>query len=264
MGSSHGGHSAGGAGSGRKPFLTARWSNLLLVSYRVKREVLEPLVPAGCELDLFEGQPAVSLVAFDFLDTRVKGVRWPGCVNFPEINLRYYVRQKGRSELRRGVSFVQELVPKRMIAWSARLLYNEPYVACPMKSRVWPSTVAGELSSDGVERPGIEMRHEFRLGGASHTIGAIAEAESWMPEGDSPEHWFKEHQWGFGRTRRGRTLVYEVRHPFWEVHTVRHLSLQVDYAKVYGPAWAFLKDVQPISMVWAKGSEIGVYPHGPA
>jgi len=241
--------------------LTARWSNLLLVSYHVDARLLEPLLPAGCELDLLEGKPAVSLVAFDFLDTRVKGVRWPGYVSFPEINLRYYVRQSvggGRANDRRGVSFVRELVPKRAIAWSARLLYNEPYIACRMRSRIGDGTV----TEGGLEVAVRTMRHEFCVGGKDHVIEAVADAATSRPADDSPEHWFKEHQWGFGRDRRGRALVYEVRHEHWDVHAVRSVGLDVDFGAAYGREWAFLKDAQPMSRVWAVGSKVAVYPHG--
>ncbi|MEZ6233225.1 MAG: DUF2071 domain-containing protein [Phycisphaerales bacterium] len=234
----------------RRPFLTARWSNLLLVSYAVDDDALRPHLPAGLELDRFEGRAAVSLVAFDFLDTRVRGVRWPGLISFPEVNLRYYVRQPAsdRHPERRGVSFIRELVPKWLIAATARRLYNEPYVACPMRS----SVEAGGT---------VRMRHWFSLGGSEHTIEAEADAKAAIPPEGSPEHWFKEHQWGFGKDRRGRLLVYEVRHPHWETRGVRSFNVGVDFAKVYGEKWAILKDAEPVSVAWAVGSGIEVYPH---
>lgn len=250
-------HSGGPAPRSRRPFLTARWSNLLLVSYHVPPDLLAPLLPGGCTLDEIEGRPAVSLVAFDFLGTRVKGVRWPGHVKFPEINLRYYVREAA-GQRRRGVSFVRELVPRRLIAWSARWLYNEPYVACPMRSSIQTTT----LGQGPLLEPGLSMHHEFRLARKAHTIRATAAAATFRPAPDSSEHWFKEHQWGFGRTRTGEALVYEVRHPHWDVHAVRTVDLDVDFDSVYGPQWAFLKDTPPIHFAWAVGSDIAVYPHG--
>ena len=58
------------------------WSNLALVTYAVMPEVLRELVPPGCELDLRRELAFVSLVAFDFLDTRVMGLPWPGFRQF--------------------------------------------------------------------------------------------------------------------------------------------------------------------------------------
>src|SRR5438270_13540279 len=85
------------------PFLTARWSNLCLLSYAVPPTLLENRLPAGLELDTRDGQAFVSLVAFDFLDTRVFGIPWPGYRNFAELNLRFYVRQGEE----RGVVFLR-------------------------------------------------------------------------------------------------------------------------------------------------------------
>ncbi|HWN91309.1 MAG TPA: DUF2071 domain-containing protein, partial [Verrucomicrobiae bacterium] len=107
----------------RRPFLTARWSNLAILTWEVPPALLEPHLPAGLELDRRDGAAFASLVAFDFLDTRVLGIPWPGFTRFPEVNLRFYVR---RGE-RRGVVFIREFVPQAVVGWVARALYNEPY-----------------------------------------------------------------------------------------------------------------------------------------
>src|SRR5207244_5466347 len=113
-------------------FLTARWSNLVLLNYVVPPAVLEKRLPAGLELDTRDGEAFVSLVAFDFLQTRVLGVPWPGYRNFAELNLRFYARRHGE----RGVVFIREIVPQRLVAWIARALYNEAYVAAPLVSTI--------------------------------------------------------------------------------------------------------------------------------
>lgn len=58
--------------TGKRPFLTACWKHLILVNYAVEAERLLPHLPPGLTLDLLDGQAHMSLVAFDFLDTR-----WP-------------------------------------------------------------------------------------------------------------------------------------------------------------------------------------------
>src|SRR5437870_9067010 len=99
----------------RRPFLTARWSNLAILTWEVPPALLEPHLPAGLELDRRDGAAFASLVAFDFLDTRVLGIPWPG---FPEVNLRFYVRLRAQ----RGVVFIREFVPQAIVAWLARAL----------------------------------------------------------------------------------------------------------------------------------------------
>src|SRR5690606_21017449 len=106
-----------------KKFLSAKWIDLIMVNYEVDPGVLAPLVPAGTEIDLFDGKCFVSLVAFMFLDTRVSDFLVPFHVNFEEVNLRFYVKRETEGEIRRGVVFVKEIVPRAAIAFVARSLY---------------------------------------------------------------------------------------------------------------------------------------------
>jgi uncharacterized protein len=238
-----------------RPFLTARWSNLCLISYQVPRGLLERYLPRGLELEAPPRTPAdmgvVSLVAFDFLDTRVMGIRWPGHVNFPEINLRFYVRQPGRShaEDRRGVVFIREFVPRAMISLIAKGLYNEPYAAAAMSSRV--ATAIGHVT----------VTHQMTpANGRPCRIMVKGSRPPFIPEPTSLEHWFKEHQWGFGRSRAGEAVVYEVRHPVWAVHSVVSFDLDFDWVGAYGQEWGFLSSTPPISVVLAQGSPVEVHP----
>ncbi len=228
------------------PFLTARWSNLFLATFAVPDDLLRPRLPPGLELDRRDGHAFVSLVAFDFLDTRVLGIPWPGYRNFPEVNLRFYVRHGDQ----RGVVFVREFVPSRLVAGLARLLYNEPYAALPMTSTV-------------TEEPdAITVEHRLTCAGRVHTIRATGAKPPLRPEPASVEHFFKEHQWGFGRTRCGAVLRYEVCHPTWDVYPVRDYHIDLSWAALYGPEWAVLQETEPVSTVLAAGSAIAVYPKG--
>lgn len=55
-----------------KKFLTARWEDLIMANFAVEPSLLGSRIPLRTELDLHEGKCFVSLVAFTFLDTRVK------------------------------------------------------------------------------------------------------------------------------------------------------------------------------------------------
>jgi hypothetical protein len=130
-----------------RPFLTAQWRDLLLLNYEVPESLLDPLVPAGTRLDRVAGRLLASVVGFRFLDTRVRGWSVPFHRHFEEVNLRFYVRRALPSgEVRRAVVFVRELVPKRAVAWVARVVYNEPYLAVPMGHRLTRSAPDGPPS----------------------------------------------------------------------------------------------------------------------
>jgi uncharacterized protein len=228
----------------RWAFLTARWSNLVLLTYAVPRDALASYVPPGCDLDVREGSAFVSLVAFDFLETRVLGMSWPGYRNFPEINLRFYVRQGAD----RGVCFIREYVPRRLVAWIARRIYNEPYAVAQMAS-----TVEERVT-------GIRVRHELGVGGTVNTVEVVAGKPAVVPAEDSTEHFFKEHSWGFGTSRRGALVRYRVDHPVWETYPVQSWKLDWNWAAVYGQRWGFLQEAKPMSVILARGSGVKVYP----
>ncbi len=228
----------------RRAFLSARWERLCLVTYGVDPARLEPLLHPELELDTRDGQAFVSLVAFDFLDTRVLGIPWPGYRNFPEVNLRFYVRHGEQ----RGVVFIREFVPKHLIAWLARGLYNEPYRAVPMRS-TWRETDEG-----------AEIGHELTVGGSRHTLKMRVGKQTSTPPEDSEAHFFKEHSWGFGQSRGGKLLRYQVWHPIWETRPIESLELHWDFRSVYGPEWADLAEAKPAHTAFALGSEIRVYP----
>ncbi len=226
------------------PFLTAAWRRLLLMTYAVPPEVLEKRLPEGIEPDLLEGSAYVSLVAFDFLKTRVWGVPWPGYQNFPEINLRYYVRRGDQ----RGVMFVRELVPKWITTTIARLLYNEPYSATSMRSKT--KRMNGEL----------RVAHRFLWKGEKYSFDVRAKDQLESHSEDSLEHHFKEHEWGFGVTRGGRVLRYRVVHPEWQTYPVVQASHDINWEHLYGQEWSFLQDQKPFHVMLAEGSPIEVYP----
>lgn len=229
-----------------RAFLTARWSNLFLATYAVPPALLEPRLPTGLSLDLRDGQAFVSLVAFEFLDTRVLGIGWPGYRDFAELNLRFYVR---RGE-ERGVVFIREFVPQRLVAFLAWWLYNEPYLAAPITAR-------------RDDRPdSLSMDYRLKFAGREHRIEVTGSKPAVRPADDSVEHFFKEHKWGFGMTRGRVPLRYEVDHPVWEVYPVTAYRLDLDFAAVYGPEWGFLSGATPYSTVLAAGSAVSVYPKG--
>ena len=227
----------------RKPFLTAHWGNLLLLNYPAPDEALRPYLPPGCELDRFGGSAFLSLVAFQFTRTKVFGLRWPGFTDFPELNLRFYIRHQGR----RGVCFVREFVPSRLVAGIARWIYNEPYKAARMQERV--TRDAG----------GIHALYTLRDGPHSLHFEARACGQPYLPPEHSLEHFFKEHELGVGRDRDGSAVTYDVHHPVWRVYPVQSYEVRLDARGLYGDAFAFLETTRPASVVLAEGSEIVVY-----
>jgi len=114
-------------------FLTAEWRKLAMANYPVDPGTLGPLVPQGTELDTWKGDCYVSLVGFQFIKVLVKGYRIPMHTNFPEVNLRFYVRYRDAGGWKRGVVFIREIVPLRAVSWLANTLFQERCISLPMR-----------------------------------------------------------------------------------------------------------------------------------
>jgi uncharacterized protein YqjF (DUF2071 family) len=233
----------------RVPFLTATWRHLALVNFESPAALLAPLVPRGTELDRHGGIVVVSLVGFRFLDTRVLGCRVPGHVDFDEVNLRFYVRREVGGEVRRAVTFVREIVPRRMIAAVARAAYDEPYVALRMQSEIR----TGDADASTRARYGWRYRRE------EYALEVVARGAPTVPPPDSDEAFIAEHYWGYTRQRDGGTIEYQVAHPPWEVRRAPSISVTGDMAKFYGPAFGEVLSSRPVSGFLAEGSAVTVF-----
>src|SRR3954468_22789436 len=144
----------------RSAFLQAEWRYLVMLNYDVDPAILHALVPRHTVLDLWNGRAIASIVGFRFLRTRLLGVPIPLHRNFEEVNLRFYVRHTTTGgDVRRGVAFVRELVPRPAIAMVARMAYNEPYWSVPMRSTVprAPVEAPGRVSYEW--RTGVRWQH---------------------------------------------------------------------------------------------------------
>ncbi len=226
-----------------KRFLTARWEDLIMANYAVEPSLLESRVPAGTVLDLFDGECFVSLVAFKFADTRVLGIPIPFHTNFEEVNLRFYVTRKTDKEERRGVVFIKEIVPRKMISWVARTLYGEPYETWSMSHRQTEKELTYTWS-DSLCANRIHVEITKNLG---------------IPESGSLGEFIIEHYWGYTKRGKGRTDEYRVAHPKWELFDINYAELEVDFGATYGAEFGFLSETRPNSLLFAKGSEIEVY-----
>jgi hypothetical protein len=224
-------------------FLTANWQSLAMLNYEVPPETLLPFVPAGTELDTFEGITYASTVGFLFLEARVLGLAIPFHRDFAEVNLRFYVRRRAPEGWRRGVVFIKEIVPKRGIAVIARTVYGENYVRFPMRHH----------------RDRIEIGYEWSIGGRWNALRVRICGEPALPAAGSAEEFITEHYWGYTAQRRGAVKEYRVEHVPWRVWQVGEARLTCDAEYLYGPGLAEAMSGPPRSAFLAEGSPITVY-----
>ena len=224
-----------------RPFLTAAWRDLLLLNWRVDPALLQPHVPADVKLDPWRGEHFVSVVGFRFLDLAVKGVPVIGHRDFPEINLRFYVRREVDGEVRRGVVFLRELTPRRIVEWVARTVYNEPYETLPMRANI------------------ANNKTEYELKQVAQWHGMAAHPTAPWREPEAMEEFFIEHYWGYNRQMDGGAMEYEVTHPKWQTRPAELTRFDLDLESLYGTEWAEALAGKPDSVVLANGSEVAVF-----
>ena len=184
-------------------FLTAEWRHLLMVNYVVDPAVLEPLVPAGTELDLWQGRAYVSVVGFRFLRTRVLGMPIPFHRNFDEVNLRFYVRRRRwrRLATRASRSSRRSFPAGRSRSSPARSTTRITF-AMPMRSSV---TIPGPV------------RYEWCARGDWEGVSANVVGEPTCP-GRMPRRRSSASTTGATPgSADGSTIEYGVEHPPWRV-----------------------------------------------
>jgi uncharacterized protein YqjF (DUF2071 family) len=257
-------------------FLSAEWRDLVMLNYEVDPQLLSEYVPRGTELDSFGGKTYVSLVGFRFLRTKLFGVLpLPFHSNFDEVNLRFYVRRREGDEERRGVVFIREIVPKRAVAWLARMAYGENYSRYPMRHLV--SANGGVKSAE----------YEWRLRGSWAKLHAEGEGDPGFPGEGSLEQFITEHYWGYSALpgsiisraplteasgalsfrgprspslqRDGGTIEYHVTHPQWRVWQGARAGFEGDGGEIYGGAFAQMLRRSPDSAFIAEGSPVVVF-----
>lgn len=227
-------------------FLTAAWRELAFINYEVDPAILQPYVPYGTELDLFNGKCFVSIIAFLFMDTKVLGIKVPYHVNFPEVNLRFYVRYNDEGVWKRGAVFIKEIVPKPLITLVANTLYNENYVTYPMDYS-WTQTEDAR-----------KVDYRWKVNNAWQYVTLTAALEPREIEVGSEMEFITEHYWGYAGVTKKKTNQYEVTHPRWKQYPVIDVMYDIDFKGLYGDKFAHLKEATPSSVFLIDGSAITI------
>lgn len=230
----------------RRPLMTARWSNPILLTYRVPADLLGRYVHPDLSLDRWRDHCHVSVVAFEFQDTRLRGRRVPGYVNFSQLNLRTYVRQGDE----RGVMYLREFVPSKVVAVVARLRFNEPYRTLDISSKT-------QSIGDA-----LHVEHRWHQQDVDQYIEVTASQTSVIPPEDGSVYHFTEHRWGYGSSRSGGLVRYRVEHPVWAIREIRSVAHRIDFASLFGADLSVLNDHDPVQVTLAVGSAVQMYPPG--
>lgn len=226
-------------------FLTANWENLIMSNYEVEPAILKPYLPKGVELDFYEGKTYVSLVGFMFKKTSLFGVPVPFVGSFEEINLRFYVQRIEGKKIKKGVVFINETVPFKIVALLANKLYKEHYISIPTKNSIH----IGEFK---------HIDFKWKMNDKWNSLTVKSDTNQYKIEPLSIEEFIFERYFGFTKLSPSRSQEYRIQHPKWNTNKISNYTIDCDFNTMYGEAFSHLTNHAPNSIIVAEGSLVSV------
>ena len=187
--------------------MAQRWNDLLFAHWPIEVDVMARLLPAGLEVDSFDGWAWAGVVPFwmDQVRTRAVGegcITVPGTASFCELNLRTYVRS--RTTGLRGVYFFSLDAASVLAVMGARTLFHLPYFLADMGRKTAQDGTIEYTSKR------LLTRHSVRFEANYRGLGKHAE-----PSADGTlEHFLTERYCLFTPHGR-RLLVGHIHHLPW-------------------------------------------------
>lgn len=182
-----------------RPVMRQEWRDLLFVHGRVDADVLRSLLPAGVEVDEFDGSGWVSYVPFMMRDIAFGPLPpVPYLGTFPEVNIRTYVRHNGVPY----VWFFSLDIPRLLPVAVARTAFALPYMF---------SKVRHHCENNVVDT--ITQRH--RANASASSTARVGNAIV----GDDLDV-FLTARWGLLAATRTWLVEAKIHHEPWRLHRV--------------------------------------------
>jgi uncharacterized protein YqjF (DUF2071 family) len=226
-------------------FLRANWENLIMANYEIEPSTLAPYLPKGVELDFYNNKTYVSLVGFMFKNTRLFGLPIPFFGSFEEINLRFYVKKIENRKIKKGVVFINETVPFKVVALLANKLYKEHYISIPTKNSI-----------DITENK--DIKYEWKINNRWNSLAVKSDTNKYKIEQSTIEEFIFERYFGFTKLSDNSTQEYQIHHPKWMTNKILYTHIDCDFRSMYGEAFAELENQIPDSIIIAEGSQVSV------
>lgn len=191
------------------------WNNAVFLHWEVDLQELQKFMPPGLEIDLFDGKPWVSVVAFDMERLRPRFLpAFPPISNFHEINVRTYVKMGGKT----GVTFLSIEAAKGISCKIATALSELPY----RHSKMWRN--GASIASENAQ-----------FGEHLHITCEVGEP---LVEKTDLHRWLTER---YALFQHSGTSVnqFEIHHVEWPIHRLELRDIELDYPR-------FKKMIRPV------------------
>jgi uncharacterized protein len=181
------------------------WHDLLFAHWPVEVEELRRQIPAALEIDRYEEQAWVGVVAFRMSGVRLRGTpALPGLSAFPELNVRTYVTADGKP----GVWFFSLDAGNAIAVAVARGWFHLPYYRARMSCKEEDRWIeyASERTHRGSAR--AELRGRYRATGRAFT-----------PQAGSLEHFLTERYCLYTMDHQRQVIRGVIHHEPWKLQT---------------------------------------------
>ena len=171
------------------------WLDLAFLHFEADAQELRRLLPAGVELELFEGKAWIGIVPFSMRGVTKRGWPAPSMVSdFPEINVRTYVSDGKKS----GVWFLSLDAASHLAVQFARRFFHLPYFYAQ------------------IQAAGRRDTYSYSAKRGAH--GFVAEYEAFEAAPSRPgtfAHWATERYCLYSADVAGRCFRAEIQHVKW-------------------------------------------------
>ena len=203
------------------------WNNAIFLHWQVELSELKKFVPKELEIDLFDGKPWVSVVAFTMEKIRPKNLpSFPPISNFHEINIRTYVKSKDKT----GVYFLSIEGGKRISCKVAKGMSELPYRFSQIKRTENKYESNNSVFND-------KLNVEFTVG---KEIAEKTELEKWLTE-----------RYALFQDTEKCINEFEIHHLEWIVNEITLKKLEFIY-----PRFNTLIKNEPSQIHYSKGVKV--------
>ncbi len=203
------------------------WNDVIFLHWQVDIVELRKFIPEDIEIELFDGKPWVSLVAFTMEKIRPKSLpSFPLVSNFNEINIRTYVKYNNKA----GVYFLNIEGGTKISCKIARILSGLPYRYSKMNRQ---ENYYHAFNSQYQDKFKISFQTEQR------TI-VKTELDKWLTE-----------RYALFQENKDSINEFEIHHLEWPIYKVNLKDIRVDY-----PRFNTLLDNSPDATHYSTGVQV--------
>lgn len=210
--------------------MTQTWHDLAFLHWPVDHTLLRQALPAGLELDIFEGRAWIGVVPFHMTNVAPRGMpALPFVSAFPELNVRTYVTVDEKP----GVYFFSLDAGNPIAVGAARSLLHLPYYSAMMSVEERDGWIHyTSRRAEGSDRAGAAFEARYRA------TGPVFE-----PKDGTLEHFLTERYRLYTVDQSNRLLSIDIHHQPWPLQDA---EAAIEVNTMVEPTGVRLPDMAPL------------------